>query len=196
MLKCLIALTSLISTAALAVPVWTWVDDAGRRHYSDRPVEGAVQVEIGVQQPSSNRSVQPPASQQQQPVVPAQPAFSYEVFEIVSPEPEQTFNNIGGQLPVEVITFPALRASDRIDLILDGEYYPLGSRQLTMTVPDVVRGEHTLQMVIVDSSGNELKTSIPVTFFVRQNSVQTPPPPGAAPRPSLVPSGAAGARGN
>ena len=61
MLKCLIALTSLLSAAALAAPAWTWVDAQGRRHYSDRPVEGATQIELGTTQTFSSSAPRPAA---------------------------------------------------------------------------------------------------------------------------------------
>ena len=59
MLKCLIALTSLLTAAALAAPAWTWVDEQGRRHYSDRPVEGATQIELSESQTFAAGSASP-----------------------------------------------------------------------------------------------------------------------------------------
>jgi len=63
MLKCLIALTSLLSAAALAAPAWTWVDAQGRRHYSDRPVPGATQIELSDSQTFSASPARPAAGQ-------------------------------------------------------------------------------------------------------------------------------------
>jgi hypothetical protein len=173
MLKCLIALTSLLSAAVLAAPAWTWVDEQGRRHYSDRPVEGATQIELSESQTFSGGSTRPSSNaaeaaseESEQPA-----AGSYSVLDIVSPTSQETLNNIGSNLSVSVATNPGLQAGHRIHAILDGETREIGARSLDFTLPEVYRGEHTLQVVIVDSSGDELRRSAPVTFFVRQTSV-------------------------
>ncbi len=174
MLKCLIALTSLLATVVAAQSVYTWVDANGRRHYSDRPVDGATPVQISESQTFSNPVTAPPAEQSAPATVAETPAFSYSIVDIVSPEEQQTLWNIGAILTAELATFPALRQTDRIDAILDGEYREIGSRSLTLTLAEVYRGEHTLQAVIVDENGEELERSAPVTFFVRQTSIIRP----------------------
>jgi hypothetical protein len=175
MLKCLIALTSLLPVAALAAPAWSWVDEQGRRHYSDRPVEGATQIELGESQTFSGTALRPAPAASPAAAATAEPettaATGYSVLDIVSPTQEQTLYNIGGNLSVSVATNPGLRAGHRINAILDGEPRELGARSLDFALTEVYRGEHTLQVVIVDSAGEELKRSAPVTFFVQQTSV-------------------------
>ena len=180
MLKCLIALTSLLSTGAVAVPAWTWVDEQGRRHYSDVPIDGATQIELG--EPStfggetSNRATIQLAPAQQDPA-----AFTYTILDVISPSSQETVFNIEGILTVELATSPPLQSDHRIDAILDGEYLAIGSRSLTIPIPEVFRGEHTLRAVIVSANGEELMRSTPVTFFVRQNSILTPRPQSVPP---------------
>jgi hypothetical protein len=175
MVKCLIALTSLFSAAALAVPVWTWVDESGQRHYSDRPVEGATQIEIGTSQTFSGEAPQPnsgttssPASQESD----SDTGPPYTVLDVISPEPEQTLSNIGGEMTLELAVSPALRAPHSIGVIYDGQRLEPSSRSLSITITEVYRGEHTIQAVILDADGEELMRSTPVTFFVRQTSIQ------------------------
>jgi hypothetical protein len=182
MLKCLIALTSLLSAAVLAAPAWTWVDDQGRRHYSDRPVEGATQIELaGPQTTSSTGSTtaRPAPQTQSQPPAPPQ----YTVLDIVSPTNEETLSNIGGMLTMELAVSPPLRPTDRVDVIVDGRRQGLGVRSLSVTIPEIVRGEHTIQAVIIGEDGQELLRSATVTVFVRQTSVLTPPPQRVQPPP-------------
>jgi hypothetical protein len=45
---------------------------------------------------------------------------------------------------------------------------------LSVTLPDVFRGQHTLQVVVIDSAGAELMRSPSRTFFVQQTSIQNP----------------------
>jgi hypothetical protein len=181
MLKCLIALTSLFSVAVLAAPAWTWVDDQGRRHYSDRPVEGATQIELAGPQTFSGGSpaARPTPQTQAQPPAPPQ----YSVLDIVSPSNQETLSNIGGMLTLELAVYPALRSVDRIDVIFDGQRRQQGVRSLSVTIPDVERGEHTIQAVILGEDGQELMRSATVTVFVRQTSLLTPPPQRAPPSP-------------
>ena len=173
MLKCLIALTSLLSAAALAAPAWTWVDAQGRRHYSDRPVEGATQIELSETQTFGGdvprASSSPAAAASGESDAPA--AVSYSVLDILSPTQQETLHNIEGNLSVRIATNPGLQSGHRIDAILDGQRRELGARSLDFSLPEVFRGEHTLQVVIVDSAGTEVTRSAPVTFFVRQTSV-------------------------
>jgi len=173
MLKCLIALTSLLAAAALAAPAWTWVDAQGRRHYSDRPVEGATQIELSESQTFSGsalRSASQPAADESGEAE-AATAVTYSVVDIVSPTAQETLSNIGSVLGVSVATNPGLQSGHRIDVMLDGQRREIGARSLDFNVPEVFRGEHTLQVVIVNAAGDELKRSAPVTFFVRQTSV-------------------------
>jgi hypothetical protein len=184
MLKCLIALTSLLSAVAAAQPVWTWVDDEGRRHYSDRPVEGATRIELAAPQTFEGTAPAPvspsgaPASGQ---------TAGYTTFEILSPAAQETLANIGSTMTVELATVPALRPPHRIEVEYDGQRLPLSTRSLSISVTDVFRGEHTLAAVIVDAGGAEIARAGPVTFFVQQRSGQAPPPQTVQPaRPQVT----------
>jgi len=185
MLKCLIALTSLLSAAAVAAPAWTWVDEQGRRHYSDRPVEGATQIELSGPQTFAGGVTPTPAAPQTGGTEPAVPAYT--VLDVISPEHEATLVNIGGILTMELAVYPRLQRAHRIDVVMNGERLELGSRSLSITIPDVVRGEHTLQALIIGSAGEELMRSDPITVFVRQNSLLTPAPQRAPPPPPPPP---------
>jgi hypothetical protein len=176
MLRCLVALTAVFPGAVLAAVVWTWVDEQGQRHYSDREVPGATQIEIGEAQTFSGSALRSgeaaPAAQAPQAPPSAEPAAAnYSILDVVSPEPDETFWNIGGELPVTIATFPALQATHRIDVSIDGQRRELDTRSLEITVSEVWRGEHTLQALIVDVDGNILMRSAPVSFYVHQTSI-------------------------
>jgi len=171
MSKCLIALAFLLSAAAVAAPAWTWVDEQGRRHYSDRPVEGATQIELADSQTFAGAALQPDSPAATVEAGEAEPVITYSVLDVLSPAQDETLHNIEGNLNFTIATYPALQAGHRIDAILDGNYRELGARSLSPTLSEVYRGEHSLQVVIVDAAGQELKRSAPVRFFVRQTSV-------------------------
>jgi hypothetical protein len=171
MRKWLILLSALAGTTAIAAPAWTWVDANGTVHYSDRPVPGATQVDlagatpIGTQTPAS-RSTRAAGQ------AAAAPGALYQTVEIVSPADQETLWNIGAVLPVQVRFQPALSPGHRYDLVLDGQRRNVNTTSLRVTLPDVFRGTHTLQIVVIDANGAEVSRSAARTFFVQQTSVR------------------------
>jgi len=183
MRKWLILLSTLLVTSANGAPAWTWVDDNGQVHFSDRPVPGARQVELIGAQGFGTPTTRPAASTP----APAQPTQGaaqapYRALNIASPTEQQTLWNIGTVLNVQVEMNPPLLATHRVDLIFDGQRRNLNSGSLQMTVPNVFRGAHTLQVVVIDPAGAEVMRSPTRNFFVQQNSVQNPNSPAARAR--------------
>jgi hypothetical protein len=171
MRKWLIVLSALSGTAASAAPAWTWTDANGTVHFSDRPVPGARQVELAGAQgfgTSTMRAPQAPSGDDE----PA--AAAYQAVEVVSPADQETLWNIGTVLPVQVRFQPALQAGHRYDLLLDGQRLNLNATSPRATVSEVFRGQHTVQVVVLDSAGTEMARSQPRTFFVQQTSVLNP----------------------
>jgi hypothetical protein len=167
MRKWLILLSALSGTTAVAAPAWTWVDENGTVHFSDRPVPGARQVELAGAQGFGAQAPPPMARTDGQ----ASPAGLYQGVEIVSPADQETLWNIGATLPVQVRFQPALQPGHRYDLVLDGQRRNVDTTAPRVSLPDVFRGAHTLQVVVIDSAGTELMRSPPRTFFVQQTSV-------------------------
>lgn len=170
MRKWLILFCALAGTAASAAPAWTWVDENGTVHFSDRPVPGARQVEISsgqsfvTQTPTLTPRVRMPTDAQSAP---------YERVEIVSPAEQETLWNIGAMLTVQTSFVPPLQPGHRYDLVLDGQRRNLNATGASAVLPEVFRGEHTLQVVVLDG-GREIMRSAPRTFYVRQTSAQAP----------------------
>ena len=172
MRKWLILLSALLGSAASAAPAWTWVDAEGTRHYSDRPVPGAERVElIGAQGfGATGRAARAARAGDTAGV----PGGAYQSIEIVSPAEQETLWNIGTNLPVQVRFQPALQSGHRYDLLYDGQRRNLNTATPRVTLPDVFRGEHTLQVVFIDSAGAEVMRSPARDFFVQQTSTLNP----------------------
>jgi hypothetical protein len=187
MRKWLILMSALSATSASSAPAWTWVDANGQVHFSDRPVPGARQVEIAGAQgfgaaPSSATPAVQRAAEAASPTA-ATPAAPYRAVEIVSPADQETLRNIGGALPVVVRFQPNLQPGHRFDLALDGQRRNLNATSARVTLPDVVRGSHTLELIVVDPAGTEIMRSAPRTFFVQQTSILNPNNPVNRPAP-------------
>ena len=171
MRKWLIFLVVLSSQAALAVPVWTWVDADGLVHYSDTPVPGARQIELG---PAQGFSAPPPAPRSPAAEPSPDSAAPYQTLSVASPAAQETLWNIGGNLPVLIELAPALLPGHRLDVLLDGQRVGLDTNRLQLTVPNVFRGQHTLQAVVVATDGRVVQSSPAVSFVVQQTSIQNP----------------------
>jgi hypothetical protein len=102
------------------------------------------------------------------------PGAAYQSIEIVSPAEQETLWNIGTNLPVQVRFQPALQQGHRYDLLYDGQRRNLDTATARVTLPDVFRGEHTLQVVVIDSAGTEIMRSPARVFFVQQTSTLNP----------------------
>ena len=174
MRKWLILLSALLGTAASAAPAWTWVDEAGTRHYSDRPVPGAERVELVGAQGFGTTARAARGSAAGQGDVAGVPGAPYQSVEVVSPAEQETLWNIGTNLSVQVRFQPALQPGHRYDLLYDGQRRNLNTATPRVTLPDVFRGEHTLQVVVIDSAGTEVTRSPARVFFVQQTSTQNP----------------------
>ena len=178
MRKWLILLSTLLVTAANGAPAWTWVDADGQVHFSDRPVAGARQVELPGAQGFSAPAARPaPATPAGAPPTQGTARAPYRTFNISSPTEQQTLWNIGAVLNVQIEVDPPLTAAHRVDVILDGQRRNLNTARLELTLPDVFRGAHTLQAVVIDSTGAEVMRSPTRNFIVQQNSIQNPSSP-------------------
>jgi Domain of unknown function (DUF4124) len=173
MRKWLILLSALSGTVASAAPAWTWVDANGTVHYSDRPVPGATQVELsGAQLIGTSARDRTPSTTGQ---AAAGTAPAYQTIEIMSPADQETIWNTGTMaVPVQVRFQPTLLPGHRYDVLLDGQRRNVNTVSPRVTLADVFRGTHTVQIVVFDAQGTEVMRSETRTFFVQQTSTQNP----------------------
>ena len=172
----LILFGMLWSTASLAVPVWTWVDETGRQHFSDRPMPGASRIELDSVPVISLRAPSTPTAHASVPGATDSAAAipSYTAFAIASPADGQTLWNTEGRLEVIVELTPALQPGHRLLVDLDGRRIESAGAGPRLTVPDVYRGLHTISAVIVNERDEEVLRSPGVTFMVQQTSTLNP----------------------
>ncbi|HNP63147.1 MAG TPA: DUF4124 domain-containing protein [Woeseiaceae bacterium] len=164
-------LLGLLAAAGALAEAYTWTDENGVVHYSDRPEPGAKVVQL---ESSGNRRPQAAA----RPTAPANaenagnaavPDFRYERLEIASPAPEETLWNIGGTLNVTLALTPALQEGHQVRVYFDGT--PRTVQGSSFQIEEVYRGVHNLQAEIVDETGKLMIRSLPNRFYVQQNSV-------------------------
>jgi hypothetical protein len=180
-------LLSVASSLVLAATVYKWVDENGTVHYSDQPHPNAqkIQVEAAQTYPASASAaaVASAAAQLEHPAG-AQAGPAYRGCAIVSPQDGASFANVD-EMSVSVRTDPSLHSGDQVFILMDGTAVnggnPTGPQ---FSISPVERGEHVLQAVVRDSSGNLMCQTPGVTVAVHQNSVLNPAnPQNLRPRP-------------
>jgi Domain of unknown function (DUF4124) len=149
--------------------VYKWVDAAGVVHYSDQPHPNAQRLEIqGAQTFAAPAIPFTPSPAEPQEAAPAGPA--YQSCTIAQPADQQMLMNVYRATAV-VQTSPPLRQGDNVRLFVDGKQIPGSGTSFTFPV---FRGQHSVQAVIQDGTGQIVCETSTVTFYVHQPSIQNP----------------------
>ena len=151
--------------------VYRWVDKDGNVHFSDVPQEGAEELDLPDVQTFEGSGVVAPTPAPPEPAEEETP-INYSLLQITRPALDQTFWNVGGQIPVSLNVEPALQRGDSIRVYLDDqrvEDFP--STGTSHVLSEVWRGSHVLRAEVVNASGEVLAQSEMVAFHVRQTSV-------------------------
>jgi len=165
-------LLSLLSTVSYGQTAYTWVDETGQTHYSDRPVPGSTLIEL---ETSEGIDAPPPAAApSQEEAEEIDPADAYSAFNILQPVHQETLWNVAGVVNVTLDVAPILQTGHRVGVYLDGALADVTTMTSQLQLTDVFRGQHTLQAVVLDNDGEEVLRSLAVTFMVQQTSLLNP----------------------
>ncbi|MDH5407985.1 MAG: hypothetical protein OEY00_05190 [Gammaproteobacteria bacterium] len=95
-------------------------------------------------------------------------ASYYTSLKIISPEANSAIRNNAGNVTVKVQLSPALRKDTKhqIEYLLNGKVVKKGG--LTVTLSNVDRGAHLLQVRVVDAKGKVLISSCTVSFNLKR----------------------------
>lgn len=157
-----------------ARPLYKWVDEQGKVHYSDQPRPGAERVELAPLTTFEAAPVAPPRNPYYDEPPPA--GSAYTAVSVLQPTADQVIWAGEGPVTFAVGVSPALQAGDRVVIYLDGAQLPgTPMTGTSLTVPRLDRGTHTVTAAVIDASGRVLIQSSPVTFHYRQPSKRKPP---------------------
>ncbi len=172
-LRPIFILLALFAADSALAQAYTWIDEDGIVHYSDRPEPGAKRINL----PESKKTGAPAAPTRtasgaaQDEGAPAQP-FRYETLEVIAPGPEETLWNIDGVLSVSLALSPALRPGHQVRVYFDGD--PSMMPGTSFQLEEIFRGVHNIQAEILDETGEMKIRSLPNRFYVQQTSVVRP----------------------
>ncbi len=164
-------LLALLLAAGALAEAYTWTDDDGVVHYSDRPHPGAKIVELGETssprpRPTTRSTTSEPADADERD---AASAPGYTSLEVASPAAEETLWNIEATLNVTLTLTPALQPGHQVRVYFDGT--PQMVSGASFQLQEVYRGVHNLQAEVIDETGKLMIRSRPSRFYVQQNTV-------------------------
>jgi hypothetical protein len=167
------------------VKMWKWTDANGVVHFSDIPGPGAVEVGLSVTQPQPGAAPAAPSPSTRSSPAPANQAVTYTSLTIMQPQNEASFFGADAVVDVQINPEPSLADGDSVYLYLDGKRIGNTGDSLSYSLPNLERGAHSLTAAIFDSQGNQKIRSQPVTFFMKQTTINSPAAvgPGVPPRP-------------
>ena len=172
--RTIIVLLGLLAAGAVVADAYTWTDDEGIVHYSDRPQPGATRIDIA--QPNTGKSPAPRRSAStagddepdDEPDDTTDP-LRYSSFEVSSPGAEETLWNIEGVLNVSLSLTPALQPGHQVRVYLDGNAQIVSGTSFQLN--DVYRGVRNLQAEVLDETGQMMIRTRTNRFYVQQTSV-------------------------
>ncbi len=98
----------------------------------------------------------------------------YQTLRIISPADNESIRGNRGSLRVNVDVDPRLVHGHKLRLLLDRIHHSEGA-STSFTLSNVERGEHTLQVDIVDATGQVLRSSKQSVFHLQRYSQLTAP---------------------
>lgn len=166
----ILTILALAATPALAATVYKYKDASGNTVYTDEPVDGAEKMDV---QPVPTI---PAVIPKPTPTPEAEPAadFTYNKMTIIIPTDGEHFINNGGQVKVQVALSPALRKTDKLQLIFNGAPHGSPQKGTTFDLSNLDRGEYVAQVSALDNHGKEVGKSDSVTFYVKRSAVGGP----------------------
>lgn len=169
----LIILLGLLPTAVAYAEVYKWVDEKGV-HYSDRAQPGSEVIRIQNKAAPESAATGDEQKAAKDSALELEKASSveaegYQALTISAPANGSSVRSNEGLVTVSVVPSPSLITGDQFRFTLDGVNLPILSEP-SVEFSNVNRGEHSLQVAIVDSNGKVRIQSDVIKFHLRQAS--------------------------
>lgn len=95
-------------------------------------------------------------------------------IKIISPTPDETFQNSAQSITVTVSVSPELEPEDTVAALVDGNAVGEPIHSTDIALPWLARGSHTLQVKIIQPKGRGASTDV-ITIFQQRTSKLLPP---------------------
>ncbi|WP_051201991.1 DUF4124 domain-containing protein [Ferrimonas senticii] len=178
----LLPLLLLLWVSASHAEIYRWVDKDGKVHYSDRPDTSVKSEKVVPKSSSTIEMASPTPSPRRSGNTEAEERYQ---LQIASPAADATIRDNNGQLQVAIAVTPELASFHRLQLLVDGKVLRTLGGGGNFAIDDIQRGEHQLQVKVVDKNGKVLASSPNRTFFMHRHSALFPRP--APPNGGVMP---------
>lgn len=160
----IIAILSLPVDAGQA-KVYVWRDENGVLVFSDSPRPDAEEVTVKEESailPSVDTSI-----------LDIKPQIIEDNYEVVVTQPEQnaTIRDNSGSVYVSGGIKPIFKRGFRVQLYLDGKAYGKPQTHSMFALRNIDRGEHQINIELINEKGKVIASSEPVTFYMHRASV-------------------------
>ena len=157
---------------ALAAPlpaaqIYRYVDEEGNVVFTSQPPVGQAAEPVELPPVNAIGGAPLPQSASESPGQPSKPVPPYPGFRIVAPEDDTSIRANNGDFTITLHADQPLRTGHTVVLLFDGQEMARGAA-MTFAMKNIDRGTHTAQAKILDSAGNELAVTEPVTFTVQR----------------------------
>lgn len=170
-MKILVFLSCLLifSSTALANEKVIYVsrDANGVMVFSDSPSPGAEEFKL-----SSHRNIVA-ATAVEFPERKAAPAEEFTIS-IVQPQPEETVRDNTGSVYINGNVSPRFQRGHQIQLLFNGKPHGQPQRKALFVLRELDRGEHNIQLELLDQNGKLIATSPVTTFYLHRASLISP----------------------
>lgn len=167
----LIALSLAFAVSGQDKKVYKKVNEDGSITYTDSsPEENAEEMDLPELQvvPARKTTYSSTRSSNKKP----EETPVYKNLRMVEPEPDQTYWGTGGTMSVQMATDEPLKEGYELRYYYDGVLIST-SPSMTQILTEVFRGAHTVKAELIDPNGRVLSSAGPVTFHMKQQSIQS-----------------------
>lgn len=161
-MRALLSIATLLLPLLAAAGVYRWVDPDGRIQYSDRPVSGAERVGIQLDRSVESAEAQVPTEEG------GLELGTYDSFEILAPEPNQTLRDAEGKVDLSLLIEPPLAPDHRLQILVDGQPVTGDAQGAQIQLLGLAFGSHRIQARIKDDLDETVATSTAIDFHLRK----------------------------
>lgn len=170
------ALLMAMAISAVSAEVYKVVDEDGNVSYTDQPPGDGSQpiklkpisvIETPTYQQPDKADTSVAEGEEDKPASIRYLRKNFADFAIVAPLQDETIWNPEAPITVAWNTRYQLQDGMQVTIYVDGQKHSTTTEQI-VAIPDLDRGEHTIEAQLIDSGNRRVATAEPVVFFIRQ----------------------------
>jgi len=148
--------------------VYVWRNELGNMVFSDTPRPGAGEVSI------KTANVMRSNSRVETELLDISPQKINNTYDIVItiPKNNATIRDNTGSIFIQSIIKPVFKRGLTIQLLLDGKAYSSPQIHGRFSLRNIDRGEHIIQMELIDEKGEVIALSDKITFYMHRASAR------------------------